>query len=58
MKQNLIDIDEINKRIKEKNITITQITKITGYSRASIWRYLNKRREPKIGFINDISKIL
>ena len=55
---NTIDIDEINKKIKEKDISIVEIAEKTGYSRMSVWRYLNKKREPKIGFINKLIKIL
>lgn len=54
----VIDIDKINKIIEEKNISISKIAAVTGYSRITIWRYLTKRREPKISFINNISKIL
>lgn len=58
MEDKIISIDEINEKIKEKNMTMTAISKATGCSRVTIWRYLNKKREPKISFINKIAKIL
>lgn len=57
MKKN-IDIDDINERIKKRNISISEISRFTGYSRVTVWRYLNKKREPKISFVNNIEKLL
>jgi len=53
-----IDIDDINERIKKRNISISEISRFTGYSRVTVWRYLNKKREPKISFVNNIEKLL
>lgn len=54
----LIDIDSINEEIKKKKISISKIAEETGYSRASIYRYLKKERIPTIDFINKVLKIL
>lgn len=54
----IIDIDDINKKIKSKKIPISTIARETGYSRISVYRYLNKERVPTIDFINKLSTIL
>lgn len=53
-----IDIDYISKKLKEKNITVTEISEKTGYSRVSIYRYLNKTRVPNINFINKVLELI
>lgn len=57
MKKN-IDIDEINEKIKKQKIPISKIAEKTGYSRVSIYRYLNKQRVPTIDFINKVMELL
>ncbi len=57
MKKN-IDIDEINEEIKKQKIPISKIAEKTGYSRVSIYRYLNKQRIPTIDFINKVMELL
>ena len=57
MKKN-IDMDEINEKIKKQKISISKIAEKTGYSRVSIYRYLNKKRVPTIDFINKIMEFL
>ena len=57
MKKN-IDIDEINEKIKKQKIPISKIAEKTGYSRESIYRYLNKQRIPTIDFINKVMELL
>lgn len=57
MKKN-IDIDEINEKIKKQKIPISKIAEKTGYSRVSIYRYLNKQRIPTIDFINKVMELL
>lgn len=54
----IIDIDLINKKIKNKKVSVAKIAEETGYSRVSIYRYLSKKRLPTIDFINKLSKIL
>lgn len=54
----VIDIDKINKQIKNKKIPISKIAEKTGYSRVSVYRYLNKKRVPTIDFINKIVKMI
>lgn len=53
-----IDVDRIIKQIQKKKIPISKIAEETGYSRVSIYRYLNKQRVPTIDFINKIVKLL
>lgn len=59
MNQKIItDIDEINKRIRNKNISISKIAVETGFSRITVWRYLNKKREAKLSFLQKVSEIV
>ncbi len=53
-----IDVDRIIEQIQKKKIPISKIAEETGYSRVSIYRYLNKQRVPTIDFINKIVKLL
>lgn len=55
---NVIDMDKINKEINKKKISISKIAKETGYSRISVYRYLNKKRVPTIDFVNKLLKML
>ena len=57
MKKNIY-IDEINEEIKKQKIPISKIAEKTGYSRVSIYRYLNKQRIPTIDFINKVMELL
>ena len=54
----IIDIDKLNKQAKKKKISISKIAEETGYSRISVYRYLNKKRIPTIDFINKFLKML
>lgn len=55
---NVIDMDKINKEISKKKIPISNIAEETGYSRISVYRYLNKKRVPTIDFVNKLLKML
>ncbi len=53
-----ISMDKLAKQIREKNISVPEIAKKTGYSRVSVYRYLNKERTPNIDFINKLLELL
>lgn len=54
----IVDMDKIIKQLNEKKVSISKIAEETGYSRISVYRYLNKKRIPTIDFINKLLKIL